>query len=164
MPTVALINGHAFAGGLITAMMHDYRIMNPERGFLCMNELDFGAPLYGPLSSIFREKLSASTYRSILLEAKRFAGPQALKEGIVDGLGGLPEALAYVRELQLVGKAQSGVYGVLKAEMWRETVGHLDAGGEVDNEYIAGVRKTAEAQALRAAKSAKLYGSAKSKL
>ena len=30
MPTVALLNGHAFAGGFITAMMHDYRIMNPH--------------------------------------------------------------------------------------------------------------------------------------
>ena len=36
MPTVALINGHAFAGGLMTAMMHDYRIMNPQKGFVCL--------------------------------------------------------------------------------------------------------------------------------
>jgi enoyl-CoA hydratase/carnithine racemase len=41
MPTVALLNGHAFAGGLMTAMMHDYRIMNPHKGFVCLNELDF---------------------------------------------------------------------------------------------------------------------------
>ncbi|CAD0016615.1 unnamed protein product [Aureobasidium pullulans] len=38
MPTIALINGHGFAGALMTAMMHDYRIMNPHRGYICLNE------------------------------------------------------------------------------------------------------------------------------
>ena len=33
MPTIALLNGHAFAGGLMLAMHHDYRIMNPSKGF-----------------------------------------------------------------------------------------------------------------------------------
>ena len=42
MPTLALMNGHAFAGGLMTAMFHDYRIMNPHKGYVCLNELDFG--------------------------------------------------------------------------------------------------------------------------
>lgn len=37
MPTVALLNGHAFAGGLIVAMHHDYRIMNPSKGYCCMS-------------------------------------------------------------------------------------------------------------------------------
>lgn len=45
MPTIALMNGHAFAGGLMLAMYHDYRVFNPARGFLCLNELDFGYPL-----------------------------------------------------------------------------------------------------------------------
>ena len=39
-PTVALLNGHAFAGGAMTAMMHDYRVMNPHKGYFCLNELD----------------------------------------------------------------------------------------------------------------------------
>lgn len=48
MPTVALMPGHAFAAGLMTAMYHDYRVFNPSRGFLCLNELEFGAPLKPP--------------------------------------------------------------------------------------------------------------------
>ncbi|KAK3067781.1 hypothetical protein LTR53_015142, partial [Teratosphaeriaceae sp. CCFEE 6253] len=32
MPTIALLNGHAFAGALMLAMMHDYRMMNPHKG------------------------------------------------------------------------------------------------------------------------------------
>ncbi|KAI9875060.1 MAG: hypothetical protein M1830_008978 [Pleopsidium flavum] len=127
MPTLALINGHAFAAGLMTAMMHDYRLFNPHRGYLCLNELDFGAPLKPPMASIFRQKLpSPATYRTLVLESKRFNALEALKEGIVDGLGGLEEALAFAEEMKLVEKGGSGVYGRLKAEMWKETVRLLE--------------------------------------
>ena len=42
MPTVALMNGHTFAGGLIIAMHHDYRIMNPSKGYACMSLSSLG--------------------------------------------------------------------------------------------------------------------------
>ncbi|KAF3177647.1 hypothetical protein EYR41_008710 [Orbilia oligospora] len=125
MPTVALINGHAFAGGFITSMCHDYRVMNPSKGFLCMNELEFGAPLIPPLTSIFRNKLSAKTYRSIVLEAHRFTGPQALKEDIVDALGALEETFKLIDEKKLDKKAKSGIYSVIRRETWRETFGFV---------------------------------------
>ncbi|KAF6813559.1 enoyl-CoA hydratase/isomerase [Colletotrichum sojae] len=122
MPTVALIPGHAFAGGFMTAMHHDYRVMNPQKGFLCMNELEFGAPLKPPMSSIFRIKCSSPrVYQEIVLEAKRFPGPAALEAGLVDALGGLDEALKLISDRKLTEKAKSGVYGVLKMEMWRES-------------------------------------------
>lgn len=49
----------------------------------------------------------------------------------MDWLGGLPEALTHIEEFKLVQKAQPGasgkaVFGLLKEEMWRETVGYLD--------------------------------------
>lgn len=135
MPTVALLNGHAFAGGLMTAMMHDYRLMNPHRGYLCLNELEFGAPLTPPMASVFRQKLPRpDVYRAAVLESKRFNALEALKEGLVDGLGGLDEALSLVQEMKLVGKADTGVYGRLKEEMWRETLGYLEGGGARESE------------------------------
>ncbi|KAL0940407.1 enoyl-CoA hydratase/isomerase [Colletotrichum truncatum] len=121
MPTLALIPGHAFAGGFMTAMHHDYRVMNPQKGFLCMNELEFGAPLKPPMSSIFRIKCSPKIYQEIVLEAKRFPGPAALEVGLVDALGGLDEALKFIADRKLIDKGKSGVYAVLKMEMWRES-------------------------------------------
>ena len=142
MPTVALVNGHAFAGGLMLAMYHDYRLFNPKRGFLCLNELDFGKALMAPMSSIFRQKLpSPQTYRDMVLEAKRYTAPDALREGIVDALGAdMADLLAFVASRKLLEKtsgvggaggagstsAASGVYGAMKAEMWRETLDLLD--------------------------------------
>lgn len=127
MPTIAVINGHAFAGGLMTAMMHDYRIMNPHKGFLCLNELDFGAPLKPPMASIFRVKLPAmATFRNMVLESRRYPALEALKEGIIDGVGGPEETLAFIEEMKLIQKGQSRSYGRIKEELYREVLKDLE--------------------------------------
>lgn len=131
MPTVALMNGHAFAGGLMTAMMHDYRIMNPHKGFLCLNELDFGAALQPAMVAIFRVKLNTTTVRNMALESRRYPALEALKEGIIDGIGGVDETLAFIGEMKLTQKAQGKVYGQIKEELYREVVKELDEGAEV---------------------------------
>ena len=130
MPTIALINGHAFAGGLMTAMMHDYRLMNPHKGYLCLNELDLGVGLRPPMAGIFRQKVRPDTLRTMILESKRYNALEALKEGLVDGLGGGDEVMALITENRLTVRGESRVYGRLKAEMWKETVKMLDNDGD----------------------------------
>lgn len=134
MPTVALLPGHAFAGGLMLSMAHDYRIMNPAKGFLCLNEVDFGAPLRPAMAGLFRQKLAPSTYRSLALEGRRFAAKEALEERIVDVLGGYEEAEKLIAERKLTEKGKSGVYGVIKEEFYREEIAYLDLGDEKENE------------------------------
>ena len=127
MPTLAVLPGHAFAAGFMTAMMHDYRIMNPHRGYLCLNELDFGAPLQPPMASIFRQKVpSPNTFRTIVLESKRIGALEGVKEGLLDSVGGVEEAIIFIQEMRLLDRAKSGVYGRLKQEMWGETVSLLE--------------------------------------
>ncbi|KAL2033080.1 hypothetical protein VTO58DRAFT_106252 [Aureobasidium pullulans] len=163
MPTIALINGHGFAGALMTAMMHDYRIMNPHRGYICLNEVELGVPLKAPMSSIFRQKASPQTYRTLVLEGKRFKALEALEAGIIDGVGGLDEVVAFVDELKLVEKTDKGVYGLLKREMWRETVGLLDNGDE-EPEVKEKVRKQDEELKRKAEQRVKDWETAKAKL
>lgn len=127
MPTVALLNGHAFAGGLMLAMHHDYRVMNASRGFACLNELEFGAPLKPPMSAIFRVKVpDPRTYREMVLEARRFGGKEAVDKGIVDRAGGWDDVVALVEERKLVERGRTGVYGLLKMEMYRECLDLLE--------------------------------------
>ena len=115
----------------MTAMMHDYRLMNPHRGFLCLNELDFGAPLRPPMASIFRQKVpNPNTYRTMILESKRYGALEGLKEGLLDGLGGMEEVLVFVKEMGLIDRGKTGIYGKLKQEMWGETVRLLDEAEE----------------------------------
>jgi enoyl-CoA hydratase/carnithine racemase len=136
MPTVALLNGHAFAGGLMTAMMHDYRIMNPHKGFLCLNELDFGAAFQPAMATVFRVKLPMSTFRNMVLESKRYPALEGLKEGIIDGVGSVDETLAVISEMKLVQKAQGQSYGKLKEELYREVIKDLDE-GEASRQILA---------------------------
>lgn len=127
MPTVALINGHAFAGGLMLATAHDYRLAPSPRGFLCLNELLFGAPLKPAMAALFRTKYSAPTVRAVALEALRFSGPDAVAAGLADGLAdeGVESALKLVREKGLLEKAKAGVYGVIKTEMYKDMINFL---------------------------------------
>lgn len=127
MPTVAWINGHAFAGAFMFAMHHDYRIFNPSRGFLCLNELDFGANMKPPMQSIFKLKVPyPAVLRSLIIEAKRFNAQEALEGGLVDGLGGLKEVLELIEQRKLTEKGKSGAYGHLKKELYRDSVDYLD--------------------------------------
>lgn len=126
MPTVSLLNGHAFAGGFMLSMYHDYRIQNPEKGFLCINELEFGVPLQTPMMSIFREKLTPTTFRNVVLEAHRFGGKASLQNGIVDAVGGLDEVLGLIRDRKLLTKAATGIYGTMKEEMYARVLNGLD--------------------------------------
>ncbi|KAJ5528362.1 hypothetical protein N7513_012521 [Penicillium frequentans] len=126
MPTVCLLNGHAFAGGFMLAMYHDYRIQNPDKGFLCVNELEFGVPLQTPMMSIFREKLTPTTFRNVVLEAHRFGGRDSLKAGIVDGVGSLNDVLDLIHDRKLINKAATGIYGTMKEEMYSRVLNGLD--------------------------------------
>lgn len=132
MPTVALLNGHTYAGGLMLAMSHDYRLAPSPRGFICLNELLFGAPLKPAMAAIFRHKLpSPSVLRTVALEAHRFTGPEAVAIGIADALApeGLADALRFVQDRQLLEKPKSGVYGTIKAELYKDLIAELRAEG-----------------------------------
>lgn len=155
-PTVAVINGHSFAGGLMTAMAHDYRIMNPHKGYLCLNELDFNAPLTPAMSTLFRNKLSMSTFRAMVLEGKRFSALTALEAGIVDSLGGLEEAAKFIKEMGIDGKVRElgvGSYGLIKEEMYRDIIQDLDRGLEGER-YWDGEKKQRRNEILAESKKA----------
>ncbi|KAG8858278.1 hypothetical protein FRB96_005409 [Tulasnella sp. 330] len=126
IPTVAYMNGHTFAAGFMLAMFHDYRVMSPSRCWCCLNEIDLGMELHPSICAIFRAKLEARTYRTVILEGKRFTALEAHQSGIVDAVGDMPEVMKLVRERNLIGKGSKNVYGLLRDEMHRETIALLE--------------------------------------
>jgi Delta3-Delta2-enoyl-CoA isomerase len=120
-PTIALITGHTFGGGCPFALAHDYRIMNSTRGFFCMPPVDLGISFPG-IGTLPRLKLAPQIARKMLLEAHRWTGEEALKDGIVDAIAEPKEMLGIA--LEVAGKwrvkAKEGVYGVLRSELWGE--------------------------------------------
>ena len=68
-------------------MAHDYRVMSGRRGFLCMNEIFFGAAIPpGLLASLESKIQSHAIMRKMVLQGHRFSGTEALKLQLVDAL------------------------------------------------------------------------------
>jgi len=123
MPTVALVNGHMFGAGVFLALACDYRIQNPSKGFLCLPEVDLGVPIPTSIAAMLKAKLpSLLVYRDLVIEGRRVSGPDALKMGIVDELGGMEECVKFIGERKLVAKGKMGAVGALKEDLYREVL------------------------------------------
>ncbi|KAJ1023887.1 hypothetical protein NDA13_004721 [Ustilago tritici] len=126
IPAIAAVNGHAFAAGFGLACAHDYRIMNAKRGYMCMNEIDFGAPLPHGLQMTIASKISdQKTMRKVVLEGHRFSAEEAFQAGFVDGLADSPkETLEKALQLaeKLKGKAKMNAWGTNKEVIYANAV------------------------------------------
>ncbi|SNX85015.1 uncharacterized protein MEPE_03724 [Melanopsichium pennsylvanicum] len=126
IPTIAAVNGHAFAAGFGLACTHDYRIMNAKRGYMCMNEIDFGAPLPHGLQQALASKISdQKTMRKIVLEGHRFSAKEALDAGFVDGLSESPQdtldkAIDLAQKLK--AKAKMNAWGCNKEVIYAQAI------------------------------------------
>ncbi|KAI9493699.1 ClpP/crotonase-like domain-containing protein [Zychaea mexicana] len=128
IPTVAAINGHAFAGGCLLALAHDYRVMRTERGYMCMNEIDLPAPLPPGFNALLRYKTTPKTLRALVLQGHRFNAQEALEHDLVDIICPENELLDTAKKLALkwAPKAKAGfIYRQLKEELSTETIRSL---------------------------------------
>jgi len=121
IPTVALVNGYAIAGGLMLAMAHDFRIMRSDFGHVAMNEIDLGIPITPGMNAVVQCKVSPSVHRDLLLIGRKFCPEEALKAGIVDKLSSEKELVAEARKLaqELAPKGDvRDAYGQMKSEIY----------------------------------------------
>jgi enoyl-CoA hydratase/carnithine racemase len=86
MPTVAALQGHCFAGGLLLALAHDLRIMRADRGFVCFPEVNFGAVFSRGMADLVEARLGSPAALRAAVLAQRYDGEGALRIGIVDEL------------------------------------------------------------------------------
>ena len=133
VPTVAAINGHAFAAGAMLALAHDFRVMRSDRGFFCLPEVDINIPFTPVMNALITSRLTPGAARYSMLTGARIGGLQAKELGVVDdavpGQEALPRAMAYVATL--AGKDRHTL-AAIKKSMNLETLAVLeqDAGRE----------------------------------
>ena len=114
-PTVAAMNGHAFAGGAFMALSCDYRIMREDRGWFSVSEVDIGVPIPPAMMGILRGKLPANTARDALLTGKRYTADEAIAAGIADGKAPMDELLEQAKALaSQLGTKEPGIFKTLK--------------------------------------------------
>lgn len=114
-PTVAALNGHAFAGGAFMALSCDYRIMREDRGWFCVSEVDVGVPVPRPMMGILQGKLPANTARDALLSGKRYSADEAIAAGIADGKASAEDLLEQAKSLATrLASKEAGIFKTLK--------------------------------------------------
>lgn len=113
MPTIAAINGHAAAAGMILALSHDYVVMNSRRGFLYMSEMDIGLVVPRWFVAIVKGKLGGGgrLVREVLMRARKVTAAEAVGMGLVEeGCDGPERTVERAVELgeELVGRGWAG--------------------------------------------------------
>lgn len=119
MPTVAALNGHAFAGGAFVAFAHDFRVMREDKGFVCLPEIDLamGQPLTPGFYAVLDARLPRSTSHELLMTGRRYNAPEALERQLVNAIAAEGEVLS--RSVEMVRPL---------ASKHRATVGALKEG------------------------------------
>jgi len=129
LPTVAAMNGHAFAGGGMLALTHDFRVMRADRGFFCLPEVDLGMPLAPGMNALIAAKLGRRIATDLLLTGRRVGGEEAVALGIVDEAVAadavLPRAIARAEPLAAKDRA---TYGTLKRGLYGPAIDLLTSG------------------------------------
>ena len=129
MPTAAAVNGHAFGGGALLAMAHDYRVMRTERGFFCFPEVNIGIAFTEGMAALVQSKLSAAQARDAMLTGRRFDGDQAAAAGLVDEA--VPVDQLVERAVQLASAhvpAHPQTLGAVKEIMYADAASALERG------------------------------------
>jgi enoyl-CoA hydratase/carnithine racemase len=126
VPTVAAINGHAFAGGGMIALAHDFRVMRADRGFFCLPEVDINLPFAPGMSALIVAKLDPSVSRDLMLTGRRLGGAEAAALRVVDETADAADVLprAVARAASLAAKERA-TYAAIKRRMYSEVIGLL---------------------------------------
>lgn len=133
VPTVAAINGHAFAAGFMLTLAHDFRVMRADRGFVCLNEIDIRIPLAPGMAALVKSRLNGPTLRDMVLTGARFGGEDAQRRGIIDEAVPAAEVLphAIARAAALADKDRA-TYGALKRGLYGDVLEILATGAMGD--------------------------------
>lgn len=108
-PTVAALNGHAFAGGAMLALAHDSSVMRSDRGYFCLPEADIGIPFTAPMTALIASRIAQPALHEACTTGRRYTAPEALSAGIVSAIGAEQEVLplAIARAEALAAKEPS---------------------------------------------------------
>jgi len=124
--TVAAVQGHAFAGGAMVALAHDFRLMRADRGFFCLPEVDINIPFTRGMGGLIQGKLTPRTAHEAMTTGRRYGGTDALAADIVDAVAHEDDVLSSAIELArpLAGKA-GPTLGIIKSRMYADALAAL---------------------------------------
>ena len=123
IPTVAAINGHAFAAGAMLSLAHDSRLMRTDRGFFCLPEIDLatGQPLTPGMTALIGARLPRQSFHEALMTGRRYGGEDATRRGMVESHHGEGDLLAAALErAHFLGRHDRESVVSVKRSMWHD--------------------------------------------
>ncbi len=122
IPTIAVLDGHAFAAGFVLALAQDYRVACADaRSLFCMNELLIRAGIPTGMMGVLNAKLASPKILRECIFASRWNVKQAKDDGIIDELMTRDDLLTFARS-KAVPYNQVPVLHGIKQETYREAV------------------------------------------
>ncbi|MFI0349665.1 enoyl-CoA hydratase/isomerase family protein [Actinomadura sp. 9N407] len=131
-PTIAAVNGHAFAGGGMLSLAHDFTVMRSDRGYFCLPEVDLGMNFTPGMFALIQSRLTPATAHEAMVTGRRYTAEQALDAGIAHRAAPEDEVLPAAVELAAslagkdgatVGKIRTGMYGPALAALHGPALG-----------------------------------------
>ena len=156
-PTVAMLRGHAIAGGLVLVLACDYRLGAEGDYRIGLNEVAIGASFPRVAFEIVRLRLAHARASELLLGAAIYPASQALRLGIVDEVFPADKIEETVlRRAARLGGYPREAYAHAKAALVHEAVERVQGESAAEGDAGAAVWTTDESRAARAAQRAKL--------
>lgn len=129
LPTVAAINGHAFGIGAMLALAHDQRVMNSERGWLCLPEIDMGLRLHPFMQELVVARLGRPAATDAIVGGGRYDGATAEAAGFVHQMVPASSLLDVAATLARARAGRDrGVTAAIKADLFGPIVALLPSG------------------------------------
>lgn len=158
-PTIAMVQGHAIAGGTVLALGCDYRLGLDGDYKVGLNEVAIGASFPRIALEIVRLRLTHGRAEELLLGAALYPASQAVRLGIVDELLPADQLESTVlRRAARMGAFPRQSYAYTKAALIADAVRSVRAETEAEAQAAAAVWTTDESRAARAAQRKKLKG------
>lgn len=156
-PTVAMVNGHAIAGGLILVLACDARLGLDGDYRVGLNEVAIGASFPKVAFEIVRLRLTHAQASELLLGAAIYPASHALRLGVVDELlpGDAFETTVLKRAAHL-GTYPREAYAHTKAALVAEAAARVEAETAEEAARSAAVWMTPESVAAREAQRQRL--------
>jgi enoyl-CoA hydratase len=149
-PTIAMMKGHAIAGGLVLVLACDYRLGLDGDYRIGLNEVAIGAAYPRVALEIVRLRLSHQRAAELLLGAALYPASQALRLGIVDELlpaDKLEETV--MRRAARMGAFPREAYAHAKLALTADAAARVMAETPEEAARAAAIWQTAESRAAR---------------
>lgn len=155
LPTIAAVNGHAIAGGVILALCCDYRIGAAGDYKLGLAEARVGVPFPVAAMTIVQSELSHPVARTMVLTARNSSPLEAVSKGVLDELQPSERLLARAIEVaEEMAALPHTVYARIKRDLRGPALARIEDAIKNGNEpmlesWLNSETQVASAEALK---------------